>query len=119
MSDGGGARLTFLLTFCRCPFSDIKIAALKLLRVICGDSWGEQALADTAGFVEFLLDRRVEFDKEAVQEKYLVIKKLADKNVDDEMSVFDAATRVNLKKYIAEGAFYVTGIVEVAVDGQD
>lgn len=109
----GSNGLSFLLDFCRNPFPEIKIAAIILLRAICSNRWGQQALAETAGFIEFLLDRRVEFDKDAIQEKYLVVRLLS------ESSVFDAATIVNLKRYVAEGAFYVTGILEVAVEGQD
>lgn len=36
-----------------------------------------------------------------------------------ESTVFDAATIFNLKRYVSEGAFYVSGVLEVAVEGQD
>lgn len=68
-------------------------------------------MAETAGFVEYLLDRREDFDKEVKQEKYLVIKLLANSDR------FDAQTLADLKRYVSQGAFYVTGQMEVAVEG--
>lgn len=54
--------MAFVLEFCRNPFPDIKIAALILLKVIVTPTWGQKALEETAGFIEFLMDRNVEFN---------------------------------------------------------
>lgn len=107
----GTNQLTFVQDFCRNPFPEIKIAALGLLRAICCYRWGQRALSETAGFIEYLLDRNVEFDKDAIHEKYNVIKTLADS------SVFDAGTILQIRQYIKDGAFYVQGVMEVAVEG--
>lgn len=69
------------------------------------------ALKDTAGMIEYLLDRRAEFDKEAKQVKHEVISILS------ETTVFDAHTILLLKKYVNEGPHYVEGILDVAVEG--
>lgn len=69
------------------------------------------ALKDTAGMIEYFLDRRAEFDKEARQVKYEVISILS------ETTVFDAHTILLLKKYVNEGPHYVEGIVDIAVEG--
>lgn len=106
----GTNQLTFVQDFCRNPFPEIKIAALGLLRAICCYRWGQRALSETAGFIEYLLDRNVEFDKDAIHEKYNVIKTLADS------SVFDAGTILQIRQYIKDGAFYVQGVMEVAVE---
>lgn len=107
----GTNQLTFVQDFCRNPFPEIKIAALGLLRAICSYRWGQQALSETAGFIEYLLDRSTEFDKDAIHEKYTVIKVLAD------ASVFDAGTILQIRQYIKDGAFFVQGVMEVAVEG--
>lgn len=107
----GTNQLTFVQDFCRNPFPEIKIAALGLLRAICSYRWGQQALSETAGFIEYLLDRSTEFDKDAIHGKYTVIKVLAD------ASVFDAGTILQIRQYIKDGAFFVQGIMEVAVEG--
>lgn len=107
----GTNQLTFVQDFCRNPFPEIKIAALGLLRSICCYRWGQRALSETAGFIEYLLDRNIEFDKDAIHEKYNVIKTLAD------ASIFDAGTILQIRQYIKDGAFYVQGAMEVAVEG--
>lgn len=81
------------------------------MSAICSHNWGIDALMETAGFVEHLLDRRADFDKEVKQEKYLVIQLLS------KSSRFDATTLAELKRYVSEGAFYVVGEMEVAVEG--
>lgn len=106
----GTNQLTFVQDFCRNPFPEIKIAALGLLRAICTYKWGQRALCETAGFIEYLLDRNTEFHKDAILEKYDVIKTLADS------SVFDASTILQIRQYIKDGAFYVQGVMEVAVE---
>lgn len=106
----GTNQLNFVQDFCRNPFSEIKIASLCLLRSICCYQWGQRALSETAGFIEHLLDRNNEFDKDAIHEKYNVIKTLAN------ASVFDAGTILQIRQYIKDGAFYVQGVMEVAVE---
>ncbi|XP_075156340.1 26S proteasome non-ATPase regulatory subunit 5 [Haematobia irritans] len=103
--------MQFLMDFCRNPFPDIKISTLNLIGSICLYSWGIDALKNTAGFLEFLLDRKVEFDKEAKYAKYCVIKLLA------ESCAFDAETNNQLRHYVNEGAYFVQSIMDVAVEG--
>lgn len=103
--------LEFVFSFAQNPFPDIKGMAFILLKSISQHKWGHQRLLRTGGFIEFLLDRTTEFDKDLVQEKYEIVKKLSESNV------FPASILVQLKKYVEEGAFYVRGIVEVAVEG--
>lgn len=107
----GKTQLNLVHDFCRNPFPDIRFAAVTLLLAICGYDWGIQAVSETAGFVEYLLDRHEDFDKEVKQEKYAVIKLLANSGQ------FDAQTTAELKKYVSQGAFFVVGQMEVAVEG--
>lgn len=105
--------LNFPLQFTKNVFPDIKIAGLKLLKSIVNYRWGQEYLSQTAGFIEILLDRKVEFDKNVIHEKFEINKMLS------ESSVFDRDTVNQLKKYVGEGAFYVETIHEVAVEGRD
>ncbi|KAL5275548.1 PSMD5 family protein [Megaselia abdita] len=101
----------FLFSFIKNPFPEIKIACLNLIKTLSLYPWGVVGLKNTAGMIEYLLDRRVEFDKEAKQVKYELISILS------ETSVFDAHTILLLKKYVNEGPHYVEGILDVAVEG--
>lgn len=103
-------QLTFVQEFCRNPFPEIKIAALRLLRSICNYSWGQRALSNTAGFIEYLLDRNSEFDKDILHEKYNIIKAVANS------TEFDENTSQQIHQYVKDGAFYVQGVMEVATE---
>lgn len=72
-------------------------------------------MARTAGFVEFLLDRHVDFDKEVKQEKYALIQRLA--ATATAVTAFEKHIGVRLREYVQQGAFYVAGEMEVAVEG--
>lgn len=103
--------LEFIHNFCRNPFPEIKLAALKFLRAVVAYQWGQIALTRTAGLIEYLLDRKAEFDKDVLHEKYDVVKDLSTS------TVFDATIREQIRQYVSVGAFYVQGIMDVAVEG--
>ncbi|XP_023307211.2 26S proteasome non-ATPase regulatory subunit 5 [Lucilia cuprina] len=107
----GSNNMQFLMDFCRNPFPDIKISTLNLIGALCLYPWGIEALKNTAGFLEYLLDRKVEFDKDAKYAKFSVIKLLADS------SAFDVQTNIQLRTYVNEGPYYVQSIMDVAVEG--
>lgn len=104
-------QLTFVQEFCRNPFPEIKIAALGLLRSVCNYTWGQRALNNTAGFIEFLLDRNAEFDTDIRYIKYNILKAIADSRA------FDENTSQQIRKYVNDGVFYVQGVMEVATEG--
>lgn len=103
--------MQFLLDFCRNPFPDIKISALNLTGSLCLYTWGIEVFKNTAGFLEYLLDRKTEFDKEAKYAKYSVVKLLA------ESSAFDLQTSIQMRTYVNEGPYYVQSLMDVAVEG--
>lgn len=107
----GSNQLSFVQEFCRNPFPEIKIAALGLLRAICGYTWGHRALSNAAGFIEYLLDRKSEFDKEILHEKYNILNLVANSGE------FDENTARQINQYVKDGAFYVQGVMEVVVEG--
>lgn len=107
----GDNQLTFVQEFCRNPFPELRMAAFGLLRAVCNYSWGQRALSNTAGFIEFLLNRNTEVDKDILYEKYNVLKAVANS------SEFDEITRRQIRKYINDGVFYVQGVMEVAIEG--
>ncbi|XP_073832949.1 26S proteasome non-ATPase regulatory subunit 5 [Musca autumnalis] len=109
--NGGQNNMQFLMDFCRNPFPDIKISTLNLIGAVCLYPWGIEALKNTAGFLEYLLDRKIEFDKEAKYAKYCVIKLLA------ESCAFDIETNNQLRTYVNEGPYYVQAIMDIAVEG--
>lgn len=103
--------LQFVFVYVQNPFPDIKGATYGLLRSICLHKWGHERLYKTGGFIEFLLDRNTEFDKDLIQTKFDIIHLLS------ESMVFTAAILVKLKQYVGQGAFFVQSVNEVAFEG--
>lgn len=103
--------MQFLMDFCRNPFPDIKVACLSFIKSVCLHRWGIVALKDTAGFVEYLLDRKIEFDKEAKYKKFELIALLADSDV------FDIQIKLQLRTYANEGPYFIQSIMDIATEG--
>lgn len=109
-----GPGLKTLLGYCRNPFPDIKLAGFGVLKAVVDYPWGRAALADTAGLLEYILDRSAEFNTEALQAKYEILRCLHRNNNDG----FTEAQQREIKEYVGKGPFYKKGITEVAVDGE-
>lgn len=103
--------LTFVMSFCKNSFPDIKMAGLQLLKAIVGYKWGQEYLSRTGGFIEYLLDRKVEFDKNVIHSKYEIVKLMSVSRC------FDNDITNQLLKYVKEGTFYIQSVIEVAVEG--
>lgn len=99
------------MDYIRNPFPDMRRSALALLRAIVSYRWGQTFMLNTGGFVEYMLDRKQEVDKDVILDKYEIIQQLA------MSTVFDQQTQAEFKRYVAEGAFFVQGITEVAIEG--
>ncbi|XP_026496816.1 26S proteasome non-ATPase regulatory subunit 5 [Vanessa tameamea] len=95
---------------CKNPFPDITLAALTLLNAVCQHHWGEELVARTAGFIEYLLDRSVNFTKESKEIKYEIIKCLS------HSTVFDENILTRLLKYVEQGPFYTEIVTQVAME---
>ncbi|XP_063704135.1 26S proteasome non-ATPase regulatory subunit 5 [Culicoides brevitarsis] len=103
--------LQFVFKYIQNPFPDIKGASYSLLKTLCHVKWGHERLNKTGGLIEYLLDRSTESDKDLKIVKYEIICLLAESNV------FPPRILVQLKSYVSEGAFFVRGMTEVAVEG--
>ncbi|XP_017473912.1 PREDICTED: 26S proteasome non-ATPase regulatory subunit 5 isoform X2 [Rhagoletis zephyria] len=107
----GAENMQFLMDFCRNPFPDIKVACLSFIKSVCLHRWGIVALKGTAGFVEYLLDRKIEFDKEAKYKKFELISLLANSDV------FDIQIKLQLRTYVNEGPYFRQSIMDIATEG--
>ncbi|XP_026755476.2 26S proteasome non-ATPase regulatory subunit 5 isoform X2 [Galleria mellonella] len=105
--------MKFLCDTCKNPFSDIRLAAFNLLDAVCQHKWGEELVARVGGFIEYLLDRSVDYTNEAKEVKYNVIKKLASS------AAFDEDTLDRIQTYIQQGPFFSENIMEVAMEEGD
>ncbi|CAK1546158.1 unnamed protein product [Leptosia nina] len=102
-----------LLTTCKNPFPDIQCAAFMLLDAVCQHHWGEELVANCAGFIEFLLDRTVDLTKPLQEIKYDIIKRLS------RSSAFDSNILMRLQTYVEQGPFYSESLMQVAMEEAD
>lgn len=105
-----GPGLKTVLSYCRNPFADIKLAGFGVLKSVVEYTWGRAAIANTAGFLEYVLDRGADVNTEAFQAKFDVLQCLNKHN-----ESFSEAQKTDIRDYVARGPFYKKGITEVAV----
>lgn len=105
-----GTDLSTLLNICKTPFDDLSTAAFDLLRSLSFYAFGQEGIARTAGFLEFLLDRKAGTSIELKQKKYEVIEILA------RSSLFDATVIAQFSKYLRNGINYVEPMTEVSFE---
>ncbi|XP_063533462.1 26S proteasome non-ATPase regulatory subunit 5 [Cydia strobilella] len=102
-----------LLELCKNPFPDIRSAAFSLLDAVCQHQWGEELIARTAGFIEYLLDRSVTYPKELKEVKYDIIRRLSNS------LAFDESILLRLQVYVQQGPFYPETEMQVATEEGD
>ncbi|XP_063906784.1 26S proteasome non-ATPase regulatory subunit 5 [Zophobas morio] len=105
--------MDFIWNYAKNPFSELRLGGFGVLRGIAGQPWGQEAIKNYPGLVEFLLDRSVETIKECKEAKYAIVELLA------RSDVFDPGTLKKLHAFVKEGPFYVRAVTEVAIEGND
>ncbi|CAG9795078.1 unnamed protein product [Diatraea saccharalis] len=105
--------MEYLFDLCKNPFPDIKLSAFALLDAVCQHHWGQELVATTAGFIEYLLDRSVDHTKETKEVKYDIIRRLSSS------AAFDANIITRLQTYVDQGPFYSEVMLEVAMEDGD
>lgn len=106
--------LDLLLSLCKQPFTEIRLNSLQILRALVSQPWAGRILNQEAGFLEYLLDRSTEPDKEGKETKYTVVKALAE--VSSTGDIFGRPALLRLKEYVRDGPFYVRVQSEVAME---
>lgn len=108
-----GPGLKTVMAYCRNPFPDIKLAGFGVLRAIVDFSWGRTALSETAGGLEYIMDRSMEFHKESFQAKFQVLKCIQRAGSE---TCFTEDQRKDIDEYVHKGPFYIKGETEIATE---
>ena len=96
---------TLILELCARPFSETRIAALNVVRVMATHIWGHKLLAAEPNFLKLLLDRSYAIDKGDKEAKYLIVRELAISPFTQ--LAFDKSQISAIQKYYKEGPFFV------------
>eukprot|EP00123_Amoebidium_parasiticum_P018697 comp24264_c3_seq5/m.45168 comp24264_c3_seq5/g.45168 ORF comp24264_c3_seq5/g.45168 comp24264_c3_seq5/m.45168 type:complete len:509 (-) comp24264_c3_seq5:17-1543(-) len=104
--------MALLYGFMRQPFAETRDAAYHMLRSLAAHSWGRSAMVSYPGFVELLLDRKDQSDRDALDWKYAIVKAILGHSAGEE-ELGHAVFR-RLAAYLREGAYYVEAAPQVA-----
>ncbi|GFG29907.1 hypothetical protein Cfor_09925 [Coptotermes formosanus] len=107
--------MDLVVSVCRQPFTELRLAGLQVLRVLAEQQWGQENINSTPGLIEFLLDRGMESNKICKDSKFEVVKTLAESPTG--ATTFGNVMLLRLQEFIREGPFYVQAQSEVAIEG--
>lgn len=97
---------------------DLRHAAYRCLLELTRSSWALDAMNNEPGFIEFLLNRSTERDKEGKEAKFAIIQSIC-QNGDEAKAAFGNVNYLKLRRYVNEGVFHVEPEANVAFDGSN
>lgn len=104
-----------LISIVKQPFPELRRPVLKVFLAMAGSEWGQKEMRSIGGFLEYLLDRHTETEKEGRELKYEIVQAMATSSYAE--SVWGNVDLLKLKKYEREGPFYSQSDVTVATEG--
>ncbi|XP_043913773.1 26S proteasome non-ATPase regulatory subunit 5 isoform X2 [Protopterus annectens] len=99
------------------PFTELHCSALRVFAAIADQPWGQKFMINSPGFVEYILDRSVDHDKESKDAKYELVKALVNSNTIAD--IFGNQHYLRLRAYLREGPYYVRATASVALEGAE
>ena len=111
-----GAKIfTTLMLIIKQPFPELRHNGFKVLLAMAASEWGQREMNSNGGFLEYLLDRGTEPDKEGKELKFEIVHTMATSLCAE--SVWGNVDLLKLKKYDREGPFYFPTDTTVATEG--
>lgn len=107
--------LQLILSIVKQPFADLRLAGLTLIMEMSTQEWGQHLLQACPGFLEYLLDRSSEPDKEGKELKYEIVHKIVGSEFGEAM--WGNMDMMKMKRYDREGPYFHTGDTTVATEG--
>ncbi|KAM4696526.1 26S proteasome non-ATPase regulatory subunit 5 [Rhinophrynus dorsalis] len=99
------------------PFPELHCGALKVFTAIANQPWAQKQMIESPGFIEYVVDRTVDPDKDSKDAKFELVKELVNSKTIAEM--FGNQHYLRLRAYLREGPYYVKAISTVAVEGAE
>jgi 26S proteasome non-ATPase regulatory subunit 5 len=107
--------MDLVLGVCQQPFADLRLSMFSAVVNLAKLPWGQQMMLNHPSFLEYLLNRTTESDKEGKEAKFEVVKTLVESPTSQE--ILGNVIMVRVKDYYREGPFYVQVQSEVAIEG--
>ena len=102
-----------VIYLCRQPFKAVRLESFKLLRILCTHPWGQKELQTERNFIDYLLNRSTESEKEEKEAKFSVVRELVVSPFT--VQTFGRTTFSRLKRFYNDGPLHVDTDVSVAV----
>ncbi|XP_040261962.1 26S proteasome non-ATPase regulatory subunit 5 [Bufo bufo] len=99
------------------PFPELHCRALKVFIAVANQPWAQRMMIESPGFMEYIVDRSVDLDKDSKDAKFELVKALI--NAKTTAQVFGNQHYLRLRAYHREGPYYVKAVCTVAVDGAE
>lgn len=110
--------LPILINIAKQPFVDLRLVAYRCLLELTRSTWALQAMNNEPGFIEFLLNRSTEKDKEGKEAKFGIIQSIC-QNDSQAKAALGNINYLKLRRYLNEGVFYVEPEANVAFEGSN
>jgi 26S proteasome non-ATPase regulatory subunit 5 len=110
--------LPIVIQIAKQPFVDLRLAAYRYLFELTRSPWALHEMNSEPGFIEFLLNRSTEKDKEGKEAKFSVIQSIC-RNSEEAKLAIGNVNYLKLRRYVNEGAFFVEPEANVAFDGSN
>ena len=110
--------LTVVIQIAMQPFVDLRLSAYRCLLELTRSPWALNIMNNEPGFLEFLLNRSTDKDKEGKEAKFAIIESIC-QNSDQAKLAMGNVNYLKLRRYVNEGAFYVEPDANVAFDGSN
>lgn len=94
------------------PFSELRLGALTVFLELSAQPWAQTLMSQQPGFLEFLLDRRSEPDKECLERKFEIVKSLCESASDS----WSPHALAQMREHVREGPWFVRGQSSVAFE---
>ncbi|XP_063792059.1 26S proteasome non-ATPase regulatory subunit 5 [Pseudophryne corroboree] len=99
------------------PFPELHCGALKVFTAIANQPWAQKMMIDSPGFIEYVIDRTVDPDKDSKDAKFELVKALVNSKTSAE--VLGNRHYLKLRAYLREGPYYIKAVSTVAVEGSE
>ncbi|KAG8447543.1 hypothetical protein GDO86_014880 [Hymenochirus boettgeri] len=99
------------------PFPELHCGALKVFTAIANQPWAQKLMIESPGFIEYIIDRTVDPDKDSKDAKFELVKALVDSKTIAE--TIGNQHYLRLRCYLREGPYYITAVSSVAVEGAE
>ena len=110
--------LPIIIQIAKQPFVDLRLGAYRCLFELSRSSWALQVLNVEPGFLEFLLNRSTEKDKEGKEMKFSIIRSMCE-DAEQAKAILGNVNYLKLRRYLNDGVFYVEPEANVAFDGSN